>query len=324
MTYINKIRAFFMKKEGDKDVLDRKKVFLSFVIAIGLGVASVILFGSKEDTSVVINSTEPIKNEGKKNNGEANQETQGSQKVNGMLNASAQVGQNQGQRRHTGVSHRYVKDIEYKATQVIERKGPDGLEKGLPLGTNLVGKLLTAIDTREMGQFYKVLLPYGGKDKNGGSVPKNTIAFGKISYPGKGEKVFIQFTKALLPDGREVKLKAQALSSKNYSPGLIGDFHGKRTERIAATLGLTMVSAMTDTLTEREALGGGASNGTTIATEVTPKATAKNAFYQGVSKVSEMEAGRQASELGDSQEYVTVPAGKEMIVNLVSTYYGEQ
>ena len=38
MTYINKIRAFFMKKEGDKDVLDRKKVFLSFVIAIGLGV----------------------------------------------------------------------------------------------------------------------------------------------------------------------------------------------------------------------------------------------------------------------------------------------
>ena len=241
-----------------------------------------------------------------------------------MLNASASAVGDQGHGGRRRPAPRYVKDVEYKAPQVIERKGPDGFAKGLPLGTNLVGKLLTAIDTREAGQLYKVLLPYGGKDKNGGSLPKNSIAFGKISYPGKGEKVFIQFTKALLPDGREVKMKAQALNSKNYSPGLTGDFHGKRTERIVATLGLTMVSAMSDTLTEREALGGPAGQGGMVATEVTPKATAKNALYQGISKVSEMEAGRQASELGNQQEYVTIPAGKEMVVNLVSTYYGQQ
>ncbi|USN48058.1 MAG: hypothetical protein H6626_02910 [Pseudobdellovibrionaceae bacterium] len=320
MKFPKRVTGLFLKVDGTKDKADKKSIFLSCVAVVVFGVAITMWLGSKEDTSVVINSTVPIKNESKK----TSQEAQGSPKVNGMLDASAQAAQAQSRRNHSGSPQRYVKNIEYKATQVIERKGPDGLERGLPLGTNLVGKLLTAIDTRETDQIYKVLLPYGGKDKNGGSVPKNTIVFGKISYPGMGEKVFIQFTQGLLPDGREVKLKAQALNSKDYSPGLMGDFHGKRTERIAATLGLTMVSAMTDTLTEREALGSGGSNGSTIAVEATPKANAKNAFYQGISKVSEMEAGRQASELSDSEEYVTIPAGKEMIVNLVSTYYGEQ
>ncbi|MCB0368644.1 MAG: hypothetical protein KDD45_04150 [Bdellovibrionales bacterium] len=310
-----------MKKEGEKEVLNRKRLFLGLGLIIGLGAMVVILFGSSKDTSVIVNSTEPIKMEATGNQALTSQPIEDSKKVNGMLNASAQIVQSQSSKKHSNLNHRYVKKIEYKAVQVIERKGVDGLEAGLPLGTNLVGKLLTSIDTREMDQLYKVLLPYGGRDKNGGSLPANTIIFGKINYPGKGEKVFIQFSQALLPGGKEVELKAQALNSKDYSPGLIGEYHGKRTERIAATLGLSMVSAMTDTLTERETLGSGSSNNGTIAMEATPKATARNAFYQGVSKASEMEAQRQASELGNELEYVTVPAGQEMIVNLVSTYY---
>ena len=156
------------------------------------------------------------------------------------------------------------------------------------------------------------------KVKNGGYIPKDAILFGNITYPGKGKKVFLRFSQALLPDGEEVKLNAQALSSKDYSPGLNGDFHSKITERVASTLGLSMLSVMTDTLTERQITGAGE----TIVSN--PKATAKNALYQGVSKVAEMEAQRQAAALNSDPEYVTISAGKEMIVYLLETYYGNQ
>ena len=183
------------------------------------------------------------------------------------------------------------------------------------MGTNLIGKLLTSIDTRESEQLYKVLLPYGGKGRHGEGIPRNTILFGTVNYPNKGRKVFMQFNKALLPDGQEVELKAQALSAKDYSPGLEGKLHSNATGRIASTLGLTMVSAFTDTLTEKQALSEG---------DVRPKPTAKDAMYQGIAKASEMEAQRQASELGNVQAYVTISAGKELIVNLLATYRGEQ
>lgn len=324
MNFRKFVRSFFIKKDGEKDVLDRKRVFICIGLLVGIGSMSVIFFGENNDSSVIAQSSTPIEHDQAKKGDSSSKDLQASNKVNGLLNSSESIGEKPNNRNQRRVFPRRTLNIEYKATQVIERKGPSGLSKGLPLGTNLIGKLLTSIDTRETGQYYKVLLPYGGKGKNGGSLPKNTIAFGKISYSGKGKKVFISFTKALLPDGREVKMKAQALNSKSYSPGLVGDFHGKRTERIVSTLGLTMVSAMTDTLTEREALGGQPGSGGMVATELTPKATAKNALYQGISKVSEMEAQRQASELGNQQEYVTIPAGTELIVSLVSTYYGDQ
>ncbi|MEZ4744002.1 MAG: TrbI/VirB10 family protein [Bdellovibrionota bacterium] len=147
-------------------------------------------------------------------------------------------------------------------------------------------------------------------------IPKNSIVFGTAKYSGKGQKVFLQLSKLLLPDGKEVKLIAQALNSYDYSPGIEGEFHGKATERIVSTLGLSMVSAMTETLTEREVLGKGE------VTEARPKATMKNALYQGVSKASEMEAQRQASEMNQDPEFVTIPAGQELIINLLETYYG--
>ena len=303
MKFFRKIWKFFYKIEAEKEVFNIKRAFLVVTVVITLGTFSLIFFKPLKDTSVVINSTEPIDEDSVNQEKIQSSSTQESKKVNGMLNASAQKERQNSWQKHPRTSPRDTLNIEYKAPQVIEREGPDGFARGLPLGTNLVGKLLTSIDTREMKQLYKVLLPYGGKDKNGGSIPKNSILFGTVSYPGKGSKVFIQFSKALLPDGKEVKLNAQALNSKDYSPGLKGDFHGKATERIVSTLGLTyMMSAMTDTLTERQILGKGE--------VVTPKATAKNAFYQGVSKVSEMEAQRQAAEVGNEQEYVTVPCGE--------------
>ena len=48
------------------------------------------------------------------------------------------------------------------------------------------------------------MLPYGGSHKSGGgSLPPETILMGQFNYPGQGERVFINFTKAILPDGEE-------------------------------------------------------------------------------------------------------------------------
>ena len=108
----------------------------------------------------------------------------------------------------------------------------------------------------------------------------------------------------------EFEINAQALNPQDYSTGIFGDYHGTATVRIATTLGLSMVSGMTEVLTEKQALGESGA--------VTPKATMKNAFYHGVSKVSEMEANRQAGELSNEKAYVTVDAGSDLIVSLIA------
>ena len=300
-----RIRAFFLKQEAGKEVLDQKRFFGAIGVTVAVGALAILFSNASGDSSVVVNASAPIE---AGDVAEVKASVPVSQKVSGLLQASEQhrhVASPKKQTKLTG------KKIKYRAPQVIERK--DSFTSKMPLGTNLIGKLLTSIDTRESEQLYKVLLPYGGKGKHGG-IPKNTVLFGTVNYPNTGRKVFMQFSKALLPDGQEVALKAQALSAKDYSPGLEGELHSGTTTRVAATLGLTMVSAFTDTLTEKQALG---SEG-----QVTPKATTKNALYQGIAKASEMEAQRQMAELGNVQAYVTISAGKEMIVNLLSTYGG--
>ena len=281
---------------------------------LAIGVTFILFSNPNGDSSVVVSSNAPIVVD---NPDEIQDSAPISPKINGLLQASQQRVVDQTptpkpRRRAKPIVQRPILKIKYRAPQVIERKG--NLTSKLPIGSNLVGKLLTSIDTREGGQLYKVLLPYGGKGKRGEGLPKNTILFGNITYPNHGKKVFMRFTQALLPDGKETVFQAQALNTKDYSPGLEGKFHSGATSRIAATLGLTMVSAFTDTLTEKQSLG---AEGV-----VTPKATVKNALYQGISKATAAEAPRQAEELSKAQAYVTVPAGRELIVNLLATYRG--
>ncbi|MCB9092881.1 MAG: TrbI/VirB10 family protein [Halobacteriovoraceae bacterium] len=234
-----------------------------------------------------------------------------SKKVQNLLDKSSELDKPKPRRLHSGPN--YKLDLKYEAKQVIARDDVFDTSGTIPIGTNLIGKLLTSIDTREMGQLYKVLLPYGGKFKEGGEIPKGTVLFGKVNYPGRGEKVFLKFEKGVLPEGEEIEIHGQALTTSDYSPGIIGDFHGKAGTRLATTLGLTMFSGMTEILTEKEALG---KDGISVA----PKATMKNAFYGGLSKASQAEAERQAQELNQEPEYVTVDAGVDLIVNLTQSY----
>ena len=309
MKLIARIRSLFLKKEGGKEVLNQKMFFGVMILILVIGVSVIFLSNTSGDSSVVVNASAPIEAD---NIDEAKVSIPVSQKISGLLQASKQKVLAPTPQPAKPTPNQPKQKIKYRAPQVIERQ--DSFTSKLPIGANLIGKLLTSIDTRESEQLYKVLLPYGGKGKHGG-IPKNTVLFGTVNYPNKGRKVFMQFSKALLPSGKEVELKAQALNAKDYSPGLEGKLHSGTTARVAATLGLTMVSAFTDTLAEKQALGAEG--------QVVPKATTKNALYQGIAKASEAEAQRQAAELGNVQAYVTVPAGREIIVNLLSTYRSE-
>jgi len=201
--------------------------------------------------------------------------------------------------------------VNYKAQQVILRSDGSG-EPGLPVGSNFIGKTLIPIDSREPNQLVKVILPYGAKGKV--VIQKNTVLIGTASYPGRGEKFFIRFTKGVSPEGKEFEIEAQALSTEDYSNGVVGDYHGTADARIATTMGLTMLSGATDVLTEKEAVGG------PFAGAVVAKPTLKNAFYHGVSQVAQSEATRQLDKIGEAQDYVMLPAGSDLIVSLTKEF----
>jgi hypothetical protein len=195
--------------------------------------------------------------------------------------------------------------ILYKGKQVFY---PDSSSERIPTGAKFIGKLLTSIDTRSQ-QGVHVILPYGGSHKSGGgSFPPDTILMGQFNYTGQDERVFLVFNRAVLPEGREIPIHAQALSSKDYQVGLIGDYHSNKGSKMASALGLSMVGGISEVMVEKEGFGQG--NG------YAPKATIRNGLYNGVAKITEAEATEQAAELGQSPKYVTIDSGADMIISL--------
>lgn len=205
--------------------------------------------------------------------------------------------------------------LKYRATQVIQRQGGDP-DRKLPIGTSVIGKLLTSIDTREQNSLVKVLLPYGVAFDHDRRIDRNSMLFGTVNYPGNGEKVFIKFHRVLFPDSREFKIEAQALGAMDYSPGLLGDYHDAAGTRMGSVLGLTLVAGMSDVLVEKEVSG-------QFSPVTTPKSTLKNAFYNGLTKATEQEAQRKAGKLAEEKDFITVEAGLDLIVSLTETFKGE-
>ncbi|WP_127718216.1 TrbI/VirB10 family protein [Halobacteriovorax sp. HLS] len=261
------------------------------------------MFGKVENTAIVKKVDKSLINTDRFQ--EAEQIVTGSKKIGGGIKA--------GDQSRSKVKTRSIKrmpNIKLMAKQIISRSDLATYQDAIPTGTNFIGKLISRIDTREQNQFIKVLLPYGGSFKGRSKLPNDTILLGTAKYSGHGKKVFVQFAKAILPTGMEVEINAQALNPDDYSSGILGDYHGTAGVRIATTLGLSMVSGMTEVLTEKKALGESGA--------VTPKATMKNALYHGVSKVTDMEAARQAQELSAEKPYVTIDAGVDLIISLMA------
>lgn len=297
--------------DGGKEVVRLGRLgCLAAAIILG-GAGATLFFGGQSDTSF-LKRTDRSLSQADGTKPPAPQASGGTGTVGKMLNNSEAKGQGERPKDSHG---RGVK-VNYKAQQVLVSDGAFDPARTMPMGTNLIGKTLTTIDTREAAQLVKVLLPYGGRASSGGELPKNSVLFGQVTYGGKGEKVFVKFSKGVLPSGQEFQVEAQGLSPGDYSPGLAGHFHGNADMRVASSLGLTMVAGMSDVLTEKESIGGGG----LMPGSVTPKSNMRNAIYHGVSTVAQSEASRQAEAIGQAEEYVTVDAGTDLIISLSKAY----
>jgi hypothetical protein len=203
---------------------------------------------------------------------------------------------------------RSLQEIKFAAKQILLREDSN-LGYGFSPGSNLIGELQSTIDTRDSAQTVRVVLPYGGKSKDGSSeLPRGTMLLGAVRYPGKGEKVFIQFQQAVLPEGKVVKLAAIALDPKDYSTGLTGDIQSQAKSRALSVMGLGVVSAMGNVLTEKEAMG---------QYQVEAKANMKNALLSGAGKAAEVEASRLQGQ-GEIEDYLQVDAGTAVVISLTS------
>ncbi|MBK24502.1 MAG: hypothetical protein CME70_10960 [Halobacteriovorax sp.] len=295
--------AFLIESDG-KATLNKKNLSIASTFFIIIAIILAQVFGKAENTAIVKQVDQSLINT------ERFHEEEISIDRTGKIDGGIKNGTQSGSTRRTRTRSRSIPNIKLMAKQIITRSDLPTHEGSIPTGTNFIGKLVSTIDTRDLNKFIKVLLPYGGSFKGKNKLPKDTMLLGTVKYTGSGEKVFLTFVKAVLPSGREIEINAQALNPEDYSTGILGDYHGTAGIRIATTLGLSMVSGMTEVLTEKKALGESGA--------ITPKATMKNALLHGVSTVSGMEAARQAQEQSAEKAYVTVEAGGDLIISLIS------
>lgn len=303
----SKISKIYVVEENGKKRANYKASSIT-VGALGMIFVTVLLIQSMSKDTSVLEQTDKAISSAPEN---SNQTAEVSDEVSGVVGSGDESATHEEEKKPR--PKRTYTPRKYKAKQVIVREGSFQRDRTIPMGTNLIGKLLVSIDTREAEQFYKVFLPYGGSFQGGAEVPKGSTLFGKIKYSGQGNKVFMTFSKGVFPTGEEFEIEAQALNSKDYSPGLEGDFHGKSGVRIATALGLSVVSGASTILMEREQLN--AQGGPSV-----PKATLKNAMYGGLSQAANNEAQRQGQRISEKAEYVTIDAGKDLIVNLTGEY----
>ncbi len=305
---LKKLKSYFFIEEGGKTVIDGKRVKYTFAIIVGITTLVQIIM--PEDSSLLTKSFKPLETEEKRVT--AHKATDAEE----LVNAHDREARTQSEAPKR-INVKPIK-LTYNAKQVFERTEAQGLMTRIPSGTNFVGKLINGIDTRQDNQVLKVSLPYGGSHPSGGKIPRDTVLLGSASYSG-GDRVYIRFTRVIYPNGQEYRIDAQALSSGDYTPGLIGYHHSETDLRVAGSLALTMVSAGADVLTQRTMLGANAYG----MGMNQPNPTMGNAALQGVSQVTKQEAERVGSKMQNKEEYLTVPTGGDLIVSLLIPFKGE-
>jgi len=306
--FMNKFKSYYFVEEGGKSVINSKRIKYTFSVLIGASVIFQVFM--PQDDSIIGKSFKPFENgqkveaKIKADNGEA------------IVNAHTEEASVQGQTPRRNL----VKPIKltYNGRQVFDRTEAQGMLSPIPSGTNFIGKLITGIDTRQDNQTLKVTLPYGGSHPSGGKIPRESVLLGSASYSGN-DRVYIRFNRIVFPNGAEYRIDAQALSSGDYTPGLVGIHHSETDLRVAGSLGLTMVSAVTDVMTQRT-MNAGNVYGMGMSQ---PNPTMKNAALQGVSQVTKQESERVGSKMQEKEEYVTVITGGDLIISLLTPFKGE-
>ncbi|MBF0299778.1 MAG: TrbI/VirB10 family protein [Oligoflexia bacterium] len=206
-------------------------------------------------------------------------------------------------------------EINYSAPIVIYRDDKnDPNAPKIPIGSSFMGKLLTPIDTRIANTLVRIELPYGAKNKGAIIIPKGTVLFAQVQYPDDSERVYLTISRGVTKDDTEFDIKAEALSSEDFNPGIVGEYHSNLPERLASNFGWSMSGAAAEVLQERQVIG------TTDGAVVLPKSTVQNALLEGTKRTINNESGRAIEGLNRRKAYVTIPSGKHLIITLTQTF----
>lgn len=315
----NFIFKLFVDTEGDKTVPRKKNIKVALVVATLITV--VYQSVKKQDDSSLDRSYQPLASGRQSQFSNAGVDERSSKHE---FHLDTDIGDHNTKNKRSknyGEKRMKMSPLIYSAKQVIER-GADatGSTNAIPSGTNFIGKLLDGIDSRAQSSTARVTLPYGVSHPKGGSIPKNSVLLGQVNS-GEGEKIFIRFSRVVFPSGEEFKIDAQALSSSDYSPGIIGQVHSNADLRLMGSMALTVVSAAADVLTQRSMVNvGGMPMGIGINQT---EATTKNAVLQGVSQLSKEEAQRKMQSAQSAESYVTASSDSDLIVSLLSPFTTE-
>ena len=282
---MNKMKNFFSKKSGPKTIFNVKKIFIVFAAVLLVGGIVAVVTDWEDDTSAYTRSRRDAPSI-------PNKQQDASEARDEMDHIFAP----NPKKIKLAPMRKKIKrpPFKYGAKQVIVRKGLIAV----PTGAVAEGVLSNLLDTREKGAFVRVVLPRGVNFGGRTGLPSRTLLLGVFGYEGRGKKVVLTFTRAILPDGREMPVRARAAPE--------GVYRSNRAGKTAMLLGLTMASGMADVMAQKRALGEYGN--------VTVKSSLKNAIYHGASKATEMEASRQEQETGELSPYVTLDKGSVVTV----------
>lgn len=298
------MKKSFVQVSGGKTIIVLQRVGLVAGGGLLLLAAGMAWFGPAEDKTFYMQTTQaPNRGEGKT----GGKETEVSKPVADLFMNSEK--KKESEERSAMEQKRKRVAIKYYASQLVgvSNKAP----KAIRSGAKLVGFLLKAIDTRSPSMV-QVRIAQGG-EVNGVEIEKGSVLTGQYSYSGSGGLVLLAFARLDTPEGEPKRIQAQALDSGTYTAGISGEVHSDAGVKTGASLGLTMFAGMADVLTEKESLGF-AQNG------VQAKSTMKNALLQGLSRSAQDQTGRMQNEISSAKDYVVIPEGKEMIIELTEDF----
>lgn len=296
-------RQFFTIESGKKKIFAIKRAGVAIVggiMALAVGLA---WLGPAEDRTHYRQTSEP------ETATEKPETASSSSGLSGLFDSGEK--RKQEEKRAEAERRKRQVAIKYFAPQVIGTNSKE--PRAIRTGAKLVAFLLRGIDTRNPG-LVSARISKGG-EVGGVEIEAGSVLRGEFSYSGSGDKVSVTFSRLDTPDGEPKRIAAAALDAADYTAGLRGETHSDNGVKIAAQMGLTMFSGMADVLTEKESLGGFS------ASSVQAKPTMKNALLQGLSRSAQDETNRTASEIGSAKDYVIVPEGKEMIIELTEDYH---
>ena len=298
------LKKYFSKTSGGKTVVVLQRTGLVLgggLLLLALGLA---WFGPAEDRTYYSQTTQAQNHK----NGET-------KPLESSVSGSVAVLFSNGEKKKESEQRNEIErkrkriSVKYYAPQIVGTSGK--IPKAIRSGAKLVGFLLSAIDTRSPTPV-RVRIAQGG-EVNGIEIERGSVLTGQYSYGGSGDRIFVSFSRLDTLEGEPKQIRAQALDSGSYTAGISGEIQSDASLKTAASLGLTMFSGMADVLTEKESLGF-SQNG------VQPKSTMKNALLQGLSRSAQEQTGRIQAEINSARDYVVIPVGKEIIIELIEDF----